>query len=139
MGHLTDFEAADTMLRSDHAYEFEKWLKTNPGTEEGRRRVERMQVDALQHLVLTVSDTEATIAFYSSVLGMRAVTFAEGRRALVFGVQKLNLHAAGHEYEPKAAAPTPGSADLCLLTSEPLKQVQEHLQVCGVTVEEGPV
>jgi catechol 2,3-dioxygenase-like lactoylglutathione lyase family enzyme len=98
-----------------------------------------MQVDSLDHLVLTVRDIEATVAFYSSVLGMQAVTFGHGRRALAFGVQKINLHPAGREYEPKAAVPAPGSADLCFLTSEPLERVLEHLQRCGVPLEVGPV
>lgn len=41
-----------------------------------------MQIDSLDHLVLTVQDIEATCEFYSQVLGMQVVTFAEGRKAL---------------------------------------------------------
>ena len=44
-----------------------------------------MKIDALDHLVLTVKDIEATCAFYCKVLGMNAVTFADGRKALAFG------------------------------------------------------
>lgn len=98
-----------------------------------------MKVDRLDHLVLTVADVEASVAFYERVLGMRAVTFAGGRRALAFGAQKINLHPHGREFEPKAARPAPGSADLCFLTEEPLDAVQAHLAACGVTVIEGPV
>jgi catechol 2,3-dioxygenase-like lactoylglutathione lyase family enzyme len=98
-----------------------------------------MRIESLDHLVLTVRDVEATAAFYSSVLGMRVVTFGESRKALTFGTQKINLHQAGREFEPKAAAPTPGSADLCFLTDEPLDRVVEHLLSCGVAVIEGPV
>src|SRR5690349_13916649 len=76
-----------------------------------------MQVDRIDHLVLTVRDVEATCAFYATALGMRAVTFGEGRRALAFGAQKINLHQAGREFEPKALRPTPGSGDLCFITS----------------------
>ncbi|KPP70666.1 hypothetical protein Z043_110489, partial [Scleropages formosus] len=61
------------------------------------------------------------------------------RKALCFGKQKFNLHEAGKEFEPKALWPTPGSVDLCLITSTPLATVAAHLQACGVTVEEGPV
>lgn len=96
-------------------------------------------VHALDHLVLTVADLDATCAFYQRVLGMTAVTFAGGRRALAFGGQKINLHQAGAEFEPKAARPTPGSADLCLLVSGPIDAVLGHLEACGVAVEEGPV
>lgn len=98
-----------------------------------------MRVDALDHLVLTVADVEATCAFYERVLGMRTVSFAGGRKALAFGAQKINLHALGREFEPKAHRPTAGSADLCLLTSVPLAEVVAHLAACGVPVVEGPV
>jgi len=98
-----------------------------------------MHIDTLDHLVLTVRDVEATIAFYTRVLGMEAVTFGAGRRALAFGTQKLNLHQAGREYEPKAGQPTPGSADLCFITSAAPDQVLAHLAHCGITALEGPV
>lgn len=98
-----------------------------------------MKVDSLDHLVLTVKDIGLSCDYYARVLGMTVVTFGEGRKALSFGAQKINLHAHGHEFEPKAAQPTPGSADLCFLTSVPLAEVQAHLAACGVTVSEGPV
>ncbi|MCH8886705.1 MAG: VOC family protein [SAR324 cluster bacterium] len=92
------------------------------------------QLDRLDHLVLTVADLDATIGFYTRVLGMRAVTFGEERRALVFGRQKINLHPAGREFEPKAAAPLPGSADLCFITEAPLEEVMAHLESEGVAL-----
>jgi len=98
-----------------------------------------MEIDRLDHLVLTVRDIAATVAFYTHVLGMEAVTFGEGRKALRFGQQKINLHVAGHEFNPYAAAPTPGSADLCLLTHIPIEDVITHLTGCGVQIELGPV
>ncbi|WP_420008235.1 VOC family protein [Xanthomonas sacchari] len=98
-----------------------------------------MQIDHLDHLVLTVADIDATCAFYAQVLGMRVVTFGEGRKALAFGAQKINLHRHGHEFDPKARAPTPGSADLCLLTATPLAQVAEELRAAAVPIEQGPV
>ena len=98
-----------------------------------------MHIDRLDHLVLTVKDVEATCIFYNRVLGMEPITFAEGRRALRFGLHKINLHAAGREAEPKAQHPTPGSADLCLITQTPISQVEAHLQSCGVPVLLGPV
>ena len=98
-----------------------------------------MQLERLDHLVLTVADIDATIAFYERVLGMRAQTFGAGRRALAFGRQRINLHQAGREFEPKARRPTPGSADLCFLSAVPLDAVIAHLQACDVAIEEGPV
>lgn len=98
-----------------------------------------MHVDRFDHIVLTVADVAATCAFYERMLGMQVVTFAGGRKALSFGNQKINLHQAGREFEPKAAAPTPGSADLCLVSKAPLDQVIAHLHSCGVSILEGPV
>src|SRR5262249_34236878 len=89
--------------------------------------------------VLTVADVDATAAFYAAALGMRVVTFGDNRKALAFGSQKINLHQAGREFEPKAASPTRGSADLGFLTAEPLERVVEHLGRCGVPVLLGPV
>lgn len=96
-------------------------------------------IDSLDHLVLTVADIAATAAFYETALGMRAVTFGQGRKALAFGSQKINLHQAGREFEPKAKTPAPGSADLCFLTRTPLAVVQAHLSRLNIPVEEGPV
>ncbi len=98
-----------------------------------------MRVDRLDHLVLTVRDLHATVDFYSRALGMREVTFAGGRKALAFGAQKINLHEAGREFEPKARHPTPGSADLCFLTETPVEDWARQLAALGVAVIEGPV
>lgn len=96
-------------------------------------------IDRVDHLVLTVTDVEATCRFYEKVLGMKAHTFGDGRRALHFGQQKINLHQTGQELEPKALHPVPGSADLCLITMIPLEQVIRHIADCGVALLEGPV
>lgn len=98
-----------------------------------------IQIKSLDHLVLTVANIETTVDFYQRVLGMGMATSAEGRKALTFGAQKLNLHQGGHEFEPKAARPTPGSGDFCLLTDTPLETVVEHLGQQRVAIEEGPV
>ncbi|HEY5208709.1 MAG TPA: VOC family protein [Stellaceae bacterium] len=98
-----------------------------------------MHIDRIDHFVLTVADVEATCEFYRTALGMTVLTFADGRKALGFGDQKINLHQRGHEFEPKAQAPTPGSGDFCLTTGEPLAEVIAHLARHGVAVELGPV
>ncbi|WP_313479715.1 VOC family protein [Stutzerimonas kunmingensis] len=98
-----------------------------------------MNISHLDHLVLTVADIEKTVDFYTRVLGMQVVTFGEGRKALAFGNQKINLHQAGHEFEPKAERPTPGSADLCFIVATPLDRVIAHLETQGVSIIEGPV
>ncbi len=97
------------------------------------------RLDALDHLVLTVRDLAATRDWYTRALGMTVVTFDGGRLALNFGAQRINLHEAGREFEPKAARPTPGSADLCFLTEIPLAVFGQHLTASGVPIEVGPV
>lgn len=96
-------------------------------------------ITSLDHLVLTVTDIPATIAFYTKVLGMSEVAFGEDRRALSFGDQKINLHQRGKEFEPKASSPTPGSADLSFISDTPLPLVISELTAYGVPIIEGPI
>jgi catechol 2,3-dioxygenase-like lactoylglutathione lyase family enzyme len=98
-----------------------------------------MKIKGFDHFVLTVRDLDATCEFYTRVLGMQAVTFGGGRRALQFGRQKINLHEAGKEFEPKALKPTPGSGDFCLITDVPIAQVIEYMQSRAVAIVAGPV
>jgi len=98
-----------------------------------------MQIEGLDHLVLTVADVGCTRDFCERVLGMEPVVFGEGRYALAFGAQKINLHESGREFETKAAVPTPGSADLCFLANASVAEVVEHLGANGVEILEGPV
>jgi catechol 2,3-dioxygenase-like lactoylglutathione lyase family enzyme len=95
-------------------------------------------IDRIDHIVLTVRDLAASCDFYTRTLGMKRIEF-EGRLALQFGAQKINLHRAGHEFEPKAKTATPGSGDFCLITSMPLRHVIAHLTACGIAIELGPV
>jgi len=81
-----------------------------------------VQVDRLDHLMLTVKDIDATVDFYTSILGMDKVMFGDGRIALSFGAQKINLHQLDNEVEPKATNVQPGSADLCLVINQPIEQ-----------------
>lgn len=97
-----------------------------------------MKIARLDHLVLTVADIDRSCAFYTRVLGMDVVTFGEGRTALRFGRQKINLHPADNIPGLVAARPTPGSGDLCFITETPLAEVVTHLQECGVPIIAGP-
>ncbi|MDL5028927.1 VOC family protein [Vibrio sp. TMPB1044] len=98
-----------------------------------------MEISHLDHLVLTVKDLTVTVDFYQRVLGMKPIQFGEGRLALSFGNQKINLHQLGKEFEPKAKRVQAGSADLCFVTNTPIVEVVEHIQAQGVVIEEGPV
>ena len=98
-----------------------------------------MTLEKLDHLVLPVSDIDAIAMFYTTYLGMEKRTFGEGRVALHFGNQKINLHPAGWDYEPKARVSIAGSADLCFIVSEQVQLLQADLVDSGVEIIEGPV
>lgn len=95
--------------------------------------------DRLDHLVLTVADVEASVLFYQRALRLDEVRFADGRVALAFGSQKINLHPIGSAIEPRALRPTAGSADLCFVSSLSMKEILDHLRACEVPVACGPV
>jgi catechol 2,3-dioxygenase-like lactoylglutathione lyase family enzyme len=94
---------------------------------------------SLDHLVLTVADIARTCDFYTQALGMRVMRFGEGRTALHFGQQKINLHQADRTFDPKAKAPTPGSADLCFLLAGAVEEAADRLKELGIAIEAGPV
>lgn len=98
-----------------------------------------MKISHLDHLVLTVADIEITCQFYQSALNFEVINFAENRKALQFGKQKINLHQLGKEFEPKALRPTAGSADLCFIAETPLNEVMAHLQAQHIDIVEGPI
>lgn len=96
-------------------------------------------IKKLDHLVMTVADIERTKMFYCEILGMIFEEFGEGRRALNFGQSKINLHLAGHEFEPKAHLAKPGTADLCFIIEGDLEEMQARLVAAGIAILEGPV
>ena len=96
-------------------------------------------IDHLDHIVLTTAHTEQCIDFYTRVLGMKFERFGEGRMALKFGGQKINLHEKGKEFEPRAALAAPGTLDICFIASLPLEEVIARLAACNVPIIEGPV
>jgi len=96
-------------------------------------------IERIDHIVFTVKDIEKTCDFYENALSMKVETFGAGRKALCFGEQKINLHQYGKEFEPKAAAPAPGTQDICLITKVPVMEVVLKLEKCGVDIEDGPI
>ncbi|WP_024509643.1 VOC family protein [Bradyrhizobium sp. ARR65] len=105
-----------------------------------------VKVHALDHLVINVADVARSVAWYQKILGMEVKMFDPGegkpkRTSLVFGDQKINVRpkdadkvewfTADHE--------TPGSEDLCFLTTSNPDEVVAHLKANGVAIEEGPV
>ncbi len=100
-------------------------------------------IDRVDHLVLTVSDIEATTRFYERALGMQREFFrgpeGQPRHALLFGNQKINLQDRSTETPTKARVPTLGSGDFCLIAGVALDAVIEHLAREQIALEAGPV
>jgi len=96
-------------------------------------------IDHLDHIVLTTARTGECIDFYTRVLGMKFERFGEGRMALKFGGQKINLHEKGKEFEPKATLAAPGTLDICLIAALPLEDVIARLAQNKISIIEGPV
>ncbi len=98
-----------------------------------------MNISHIDHIVLTVRNIKVTVDFYQTTLGMEIETFGEGRTALKFGSQKINLHEYGKEFEPKAESPTPGSVDLCFITDTVISEAMQLVRDQGILIIEGPV
>lgn len=98
-----------------------------------------MKISHLDHLVLTVKDIDKACDFYNQVLNFEIVSFGSDRKALKFGKQKINLHQAGKEFEPKAEHPTKGSADLCFIAETSLDLIVKQLNDLNIHIENGPI
>ncbi|WP_241623766.1 VOC family protein [Rosenbergiella epipactidis] len=96
-------------------------------------------ISHIDHLVMTTRSFKKCIEFYSEILGMKVETFNGGRKALVFGQQKINLHKYGHKIAPNAYLPVPGSLDICLISLNPLGEIEATLEQNLIKVEIGPV
>jgi len=103
-----------------------------------RQSDDRPTLTGIDHFVLTVEDVERTCEFYAA-LGAEIQTFGDGRKAVRFGAQKINLHPVDNDVDHVAAAPTPGAGDFCLLTETPISAVVEHLRDRGIDLVAGPV
>ena len=98
-----------------------------------------ISIERIDHFVITVSDIHKTINFYKRVLGMSVIAFANDRKALRFGNQKINIHQAGKEMKPNAQNAAMGTADVCFISDRPLETVQNHLQSEHIHIEYGPI
>ena len=97
-----------------------------------------ISIERIDHFVITVSDINTTLQFYERVLGMESTTFGDGRKALHFGNQKINIHPIGKEAKPNAANAQPGSADICFISTFSIEVIKSHLATEAVEVIYGP-
>ena len=105
-----------------------------------------VKVHALDHLVINVADVARSAQWYQKILGMEIKVFDPGpgktpRTSLMFGSQKINVRPRDADKVEWFTADfeTPGSDDLCFLTTATPDEVVAHLNACGVAIEEGPV
>ncbi|RDH79287.1 VOC family protein [Mycolicibacterium moriokaense] len=98
-----------------------------------------LQVNRIDHVVINCRDVDATTDWYVRVLGMRREVFGEGRVALCFGNQKMNVRPTGAANWDTGAVDAPGSLDMCFIAEMSPGEVGAHLRSCGVTITEGPV
>ncbi|MDF7627181.1 VOC family protein [Lactobacillaceae bacterium L1_55_11] len=96
-----------------------------------------MQIEKIDHFVLTVKSIEASLHFYHDLLGLPVIQ-SQSRVAVRVGDEKINLHEQAHDFDPKATVPTPGSADFCLVVREPVADLKKQLENQGLTILEGP-
>lgn len=94
-----------------------------------------IKINRIDHLVLTVKDISKSCLFYEKALGMKIVHFGQGRTALHFGNQKINLHKLGSEFQPNARNANAGTADICLITDTPIKSFIQHWADLDITPE----
>jgi catechol 2,3-dioxygenase-like lactoylglutathione lyase family enzyme len=96
-------------------------------------------VNRIDHVVLNCRDVDATADWYVRVLGMRREAFGDGRVALIFGNQKINVRPSGAPNWDTGAVDAPGSLDLCFISDLSAADIGAHLRACGVTITAGPV
>jgi catechol 2,3-dioxygenase-like lactoylglutathione lyase family enzyme len=94
---------------------------------------------SIDHIVLTVSNIDKTCEFYSTIMGMEVISFSNGRKALKFGIQKINLHEKNNEFDPKASNSTSGSADICFITTTPIETIIKKIACKDINILEGPI
>ena len=105
-----------------------------------------VRINAIDHLVINVTDVARSAEWYRNILGMEVKVFDPGdgkapRTSLVFGNQKINVRPKDADKVEwfTAEHETAGSDDLCFLTTSRPDEVVAHLRANGVAIEEGPV
>ncbi len=97
-----------------------------------------MQIESIDHLVLTTKNLKACLYFYGDILGMKT-TYQNDRYVLYFGKQKINIHTQKGEFQPAASNPSYGSLDMCFVVNEKIEDVQKEIEEKHYPIEQGIV
>ena len=98
----------------------------------------------IDHVAITVTDLEASWAFYERLFGTRILNdyAPSGKPAvrvfIVGGAARLSVHQAGNGVDLVAACPTPGSADICFRWGGAIAEAVAHLAHYDIAIVDGP-
>lgn len=93
---------------------------------------------SIDHIVLLTNDLEKCLAFYRDILECE-VQEQNGRYAIYFGNQKINIHQYFGEFQPAANKPCDGALDFCLLAKGNIREIKQKLESKGTKIEAGIV
>lgn len=95
-----------------------------------------MNIDRMDHLVITTSNLEKCLRFYVDFLGMehKIETEEKNQHSLHFGNHKINIHTYVGEFQPAAKHAEIGCADFCRDT---INQVKMEAEAKGIEVIAG--
>ena len=96
-----------------------------------------IHLDALDHMVLTVSNIKRSCQFYTQVLGLELFEF-EGRYCVKIG-NLLIKYRLVDDQAIVAKYPTIGSDDICFITTQSMNEVVKFLNTWNIPIEMGPV
>ncbi|AKK07824.1 lactoylglutathione lyase-like lyase [Corynebacterium testudinoris] len=98
-----------------------------------------VNVSRIDHLVLNCADVAVTAAWFQRALGMQVQQYGEGRTALVFGGQKINLRTTGATNWGTAKVDAPGTLDICFVTELTVEESLAAWEAAGIEIHEGPI
>jgi catechol 2,3-dioxygenase-like lactoylglutathione lyase family enzyme len=84
-------------------------------------------IDRIDHVVLNCRDVDTMARWYTRALGMKREAFGpDGRLALKFGNQKINLRPTNAANWETGAVDVPGALDLCFISTADPSTVIDH-------------
>lgn len=98
-----------------------------------------MQIERIDHIVLKVKSIRETSDFYQKHLGMEVIDLVNGRKALKFGLQKINLYEASNAPTLPETKIKDWNTNICFITTTPIEEVKTKLEKNGIKIIQGIV